>query len=337
MPEFLEIYPTLPNQWRAVVLFGLNSASYKFALGKALLSLRGTPGDLITLDNLALPFAREVCGHLGKAPRQATNSKSRFLDACRQANSGEITEAQLQATTVKLGFANVIDAFHNLAGGALPSRFFVDERQANKGIRLTDEFRKLTDEGSPTDLELETEGRWRLVETAWSLGLNPELVQFDTVTEELFVSPSGRRVPVTSSRAALNGYQKGHCFFCFAPVSIDPTEPDLADVDHFFPHALRSHLQRNINGVWNLVLACATCNRGARGKFDLVPSLGLLERLHTRNEFLITSHHPLRETLISQTGATPPDRASYLQGVYRDARLLRIGAWEPEARGPALF
>src|SRR5262245_38046760 len=35
---------------------------------------------------------------------------------------------------------------------------------------------------------------------------------------------------------------------------------------------------------------CARCNRGSSGKFDRVPSSRLLERLDTRNEFLIASH-----------------------------------------------
>lgn len=52
----------------------------------------------------------------------------------------------------------------------------------------------------------------------------------------------------------------------------------------------------NLNGVWNLVLACPNCNRGANGKFAKVPSIKYLERLHKRNEFLISSHHPLRES-----------------------------------------
>jgi len=50
-------------------------------------------------------------------------------------------------------------------------------------------------------------------------------------------------------------------------------------------------------GVANLVLACTDCNRGVNGKFAHLPALPLLQRLHDRNEYLFTSHHPLRETL----------------------------------------
>jgi hypothetical protein len=103
------------------------------------------------------------------------------------------------------------------------------------------------------------------------------------------------------------------------------------DVDHFFPHRLKQqHLGVNLDGIWNLVLACYSCNRGTKGKFDRIPSLKLLKRLHNRNEFYIGSHHPLRETLISQTGLTTSARASYLNSIYAKVQLNPEFAWEPE-------
>jgi hypothetical protein len=109
------------------------------------------------------------------------------------------------------------------------------------------------------------------------------------------------RVAVTAARHALNGYQKGHCFYCFDAISAADGNP-LVDVDHFFPWSLSTRKvlggNININGVWNLVLSCVVCNRGPSGKFDMIPSSNLVARLHQRNEFLINSHHPLRETLI---------------------------------------
>src|SRR5262249_9609874 len=48
-----------------------------------------------------------------------------------------------------------------------------------------------------------------------------------------------RRKAVTPCRDALNGYQKGRCFYCFADISLVGGADDLADVDHFFPHRLK--------------------------------------------------------------------------------------------------
>jgi hypothetical protein len=96
-------------------------------------------------------------------------------------------------------------------------------------------------------------------------------------------------------------------------------------VDHVFPHVLKARLQGSklaavIDGVWNLVLACPRCNRGVEGKFDRPPHPGYLDRLRMRNDFLIQSHHPLRETLMLQTGVSEHDRVQFLREAYRCAR-----------------
>jgi hypothetical protein len=67
-------------------LFGRNVASYKFALGKSLLELPDQERDEVSLDELAVPFARHVCEHLKLSDKQGTSSRSRFLDACRAYN-----------------------------------------------------------------------------------------------------------------------------------------------------------------------------------------------------------------------------------------------------------
>ena len=50
---FIKYTPTADNYWRAIVLFGRNVATYKFALAQALLELRPASGQLVTLEELA--------------------------------------------------------------------------------------------------------------------------------------------------------------------------------------------------------------------------------------------------------------------------------------------
>lgn len=331
--DFYTSEPTLENYWRSVILFGRNVASYKFALSKALIDLSPSDNELVTLEQLAEPYAKHICEHLQGNDKQATSSSSRFLDECRKFNHGEITKASLINTTVKLGFTNVIDAFHNVNSGDLPQRFFIDERRQNSGIRLTDNFYSLFREQQPGALYDETEARWRLVESAWSMNLSRNLitVQHDAQNELLFTNPGHKRVNITSCRAALNGYQKGRCFYSFKKISIRSGDTERADVDHFFPHVLKGNsFIPNLDGVWNLVLSSQECNRGSGGKFARLPSLNLLSRLHKRNEYLITSHHPLRETLILQTGKDEPARRGFLQNCYNQAKAVLIHTWEPE-------
>lgn len=319
------------DYWRGIVLFGRNVATYKFALARALLDLKPVPGQILKLEDLASPFSRHLCDHLRLADKQGTFKQSRFLDACRRANAGEISQEKLIEETVRLGFVNVIDAFHIVGQREVDLRFFMDERSGNAGIRATDALWSVFQGEQSGNLPDEAEARWRLVETAWELGLSRSVVtvNLDPKAEGLFVIDSARRRrSVTGVRTALSGYQKGHCFYCLDAFSLRSATPP--EVDHFFPHTLKSTgLVGAIDGVWNLVLACARCNRGVGGKSDRVPSLRLLERLHTRNEFLIGSHHPLRETLMSQTGATETDRQRFLNSFHTQALTALLHEWQP--------
>ncbi len=245
----------------------------------------------------------------------------------------------MRNVTVRLGFNNVIDAFHRLGPTDLERRFFIDERATSKSIRLTDELRLLGEGRQAGDLTLENEARWRLVETAWELGISRSLIEFDPADKDLEVRRRGGRITVPACRAALNGYQKGNCFYCFGPIGIAPGAPsDVgADVDHFFPWILGPGLHANIDGVWNLVLACPACNRGSGGKSDRIPEFELLERLYRRNEFLIASHHPLQETLIDQTGRTSVARVGFLNQRYELAVQLRVSRWRPVQRAAPAF
>jgi hypothetical protein len=85
------------------------------------------------------------------------------------------------------------------------------------------------------------------------------------------------------------------------------------------------------------VLACASCNRGGSGKFAKLPELRLLERLATRNDFLIESHHPLRETLMAQTGATAAERTDTLQVMDNFAREHLVHRWAPSLEHEPAF
>ena len=80
-------------------------------------------------------------------------------------------------------------------------------------------------------------------------------------------------------------------------------------------------------------MACRRCNRGIDGKSARVPSLRLLKRLHSRNEFLIDSHHPLRETLIAQTGLTEAERKDFINTFHGRAVAALIHEWEPAESG----
>ncbi len=339
---FQESFPTFESYWRSIILFGRNVASYKFALAKSLLEIMPTGKTNISLEELAIPFSRNLCEHLSLSPKQTTSNSSQFLDTCKAFNLGEINHTQLIDTTVAKGFNNVIDAFHVVNRKTLPIKFYVKDYNSsgNKKIILTDEIFRLQEIPFFNNLIQEAESRWNLVETAWELGVSSNLlkVSYDDQDEFFYISDKNYRKDVTSARAALNGYQKGKCFYCFDDINVDSGSINMCDVDHFFPYVLQSIIPNvNLDGVWNLVLSCARCNRGENGKFALVPKVEFLERLSRRNEFLISSHHPLKDTLIQQMGNTIEKRHNFLRKMDIFAINHLINRWDTIQIGEEVF
>ncbi len=319
--NFIDSQPSLETSWRSIILLGRNVASYKFSLAQTLLEY-SKKDSFISLEELALPFAKNICNHLKENEKQITSTSSKFLEYCKKYNAGSVSETDLQVQSTKLGFVNVIDAFHNVSGGEVV-RFFEDTRDRNKGIILTDNYYKLYENKQKDNLKLEVNSRWRLWETAISLNINPSLLEInaDQSSQRLFViNENKKRVDVTSSRDALNGYQKGKCFYCHKPIQILQGFENSCDVDHFFPHLLKDKPgTRNLDQVWNLVLSCRDCNRGPAGKFGKIPDIKYLNHLFKRNNYFIESHHPLRETILNQTGNSLESRKQFLQRVFDTA------------------
>jgi len=340
MATFFENDPTLQSYWRSIILYGRNVASYKFALGKALIDLNKKQNDLIKLEELADPFSNHLCQHLKHNEKQITSANSKFLNTLKKFNNNEIQINERNEVTKRLGFNNVIDAFHEVNGKTIPKLFFIDERKQNGGIRLTDNYYNLLELQESENFFNEVESRWRLVETAWKLGVAVRLVQveYDKIGENFYVDTTFGRINVTSSKNALNGYQKSKCFFCYDYISIVKKSLNLCNVDHYFPDTLKGKdFSGYVDGIWNLVLSCKDCNRGEGGKFAKLPIIKLLERLNKRNEYFCSSHHPLRETIMSQTGNTKEQRRSFLQKCFNEAKKILIHTWEPKPKGISTF
>ena len=279
--------PSLESQWRAIILFGKNSATYKFAFAKSLLELVNNETTRISLKDLSEPFAKNILKHLKKNDKQGNSKSSSFLNGCRSYLSDQLDYSQLLKLKESFHFQN---------------------------------------------FEQEVEARWNLVETAWNLNINPNLleVKYDKENSLFFIeSDLMRRKNVTSVKDALNGYQKGKCFYSFQNISINCNSKNICNVDHFLPHINKiSHSENgaNINGVWNLVLSESSLNKQKSAK---VPEKRFLNRLYNRNEFYISSKHPLAETIINQTGSSKEKRKIFLEKHYNLALENSIQTWKP--------
>ncbi len=332
--------PSLESQWRAIILFGKNSATYKFAFAKSLLSLIDNNQSSLRLEEIAVPFSKNIITHLKQNDKQGSSNTSTFLNECRKYIKGQISEDQLIQATIRYGFVNVVDAFQNVNGSTIHNPFYQKDYSIHKKIVLTDNIFRLQESVQFINLNQEVDARWRLVETAWNLQLNPSLleVKHDSLKQELFVENKAmRRINITSIREALNGYQKGKCFYSFQDIFVNKGNEKICAVDHFLPHINKmTHLneQVNINGVWNLVLTDSKINLS---KSSRIPNRRFLERLYNRNEFYIESKHPLAETIINQTGKTKLERRRFLEKQFYIALQNSIHEWEPEIELPGNF
>jgi hypothetical protein len=326
--------PSLESQWRAIILFGKNSATYKFAFAKSLLGLIEQEKTKITLEELAIPFADSIVDHLKKSNKQGSANSSKFLEGCRNYINKTISDEELYLLTERFGFINVIDAFQNVNGGKIPNSFYEKNyNQGKKEIIITDNLLKIKELFQFRNLEQEVEARWNLVETAWNLQINPNLleVMYDKNKSLFFIESNlMRRIDITSVRDSLNGYQKGKCFYSYQDISINKNDTNICEVDHFLPHINKlAHSQTgaNINGVWNLVLADSSVNLNKKAR---IPEKRFLQRLFNRNEFYIESKHPLAETIVNQTGLTKEIRRRFLENQYNLALTHSIQQWKPE-------
>ena len=323
------------STWRSIILIGDNDKCYKFALGKSLLHFSNLQKTEIPFEDFIDVYTSEICNHLKKAPVQGSNRKpnGKVINSCISYNKNEISKDKL-IETIKKDEWVVFKKFHLIKGGYVDFKYFdVKKILKNKKIILTDDMLKLKDNYQFNNLVHETDGRWNLLERSWELKI-PEkllLVESDASSEKLFVRSKNRRLNITGSRKGLNGYHNGKCFYCNKNISIKSNQSDTSDVDHFFPLVLEERgILKNLNGVWNLVLACKSCNRGSGGKFDRLADLVFLEKLEIRNNNLILSHDPLRQTLMMQTGKSSLARNKFLNSnFYKATEFMIHSNWKP--------
>jgi hypothetical protein len=99
------------DRWRDIVLYGANTATYKFALGRSLLEVARDGFTSVSLDDLAVPFSRHMVEHTRQVPRQSVTPSNRYVALCRHYVEGAINETELHSATMVHGFRYVLEAF----------------------------------------------------------------------------------------------------------------------------------------------------------------------------------------------------------------------------------
>jgi CRISPR/Cas system Type II protein with McrA/HNH and RuvC-like nuclease domain len=205
-----------------------------------------------------------------------------------------------------------------------------------KKIILTDNLNSiLENERLKNRIKSENQSRWNVVEEAWKNKLSPNLLEY-VEGEFISVSSSFERVNLRSAINILFPYQKGKCFYCNKQMRTDALkeENDFPDVDHFLPFSFATRIElmgANINGVWNLVLACRECNRGDNGKFNAPADKVYFEKLLKRNLYFTEEHkHSLKNSVLISLGVkTSFELTSKMNLLYKNTEIL-VG-WKPKS------
>ena len=123
-----------------------------------------------------------------------------------------------------------------------------------------------------------------------------------------------------------SGYQDGRYFYCGVVLDTEAlgnVGSTKTHVAHVIPFHLNNQL-KVLDRVWNLVNSCFECNMSKGGQ---VPVFQIVRRVHERNEYYISSNHPLKESIIKSTGVTEANRTDFFKRLHEDASKLLQPTW----------
>ena len=312
------------DYWRAIILYGLNQATYKIALGKSLITLSGGANTVFTWDELSAEFLRQYRNRLDVSepmPQQAIASRRTVMETVvSELRVGRLDETSAIEKVGLNAFNDVINRFHTVIGlGDTQDKFY--KVDFGRSITLTDDLYRVV-ESSKSSLIEELNSRWSLLEGAFSIKSG----NYDLANEirETYLFRGTERKPITKNIPFLQGYQGNVCFYCGGEMITGDIH-----VDHVLPRQVVQH-----DDLWNLVLAHRLCNE--RKSDSLVPT-HYMKKLIARNENIIGSNHPWKRKLIVQLGVTATERASESMRHFESVKVvLGESWWETENYNPAI-
>jgi hypothetical protein len=301
------------DYWRAVILYGLNTATYKIALGSCLLDFAANGRSQVSMHDLAEAFFDTYRARLETdKPQLVLRNRLTVMERIIQRyRAGRLTREQAIDGVEQRAFRDVVPRFHTVDNRAVPAKFY---EASPSGLVLTDELFGMSSEANSDELRQELGSRWDLLEAAFEMRRDADAALVNDI-RQIYLARGYERTSVTPMRSVLGAYQQWECFYCREQMTATDSQ-----VDHLLPRQLLYH-----DDAWNLVLAHRICNAQ---KSDALPPMKYVERLVNRNEDLIASNHPLKQKLLDQLGKSPAARRSYILSVYTDARRVIGYTWE---------
>jgi HNH endonuclease len=297
--------------WRAVVLLGRNTATYKIALAQSLSQFVFQGHTQIPMNQLAETFFDLYLNRLAAGrPQLSYPGRQTVMERIVALyNLGKLDRGAAIERVALEAFSDVIPRFHTVGDLAVPVPFY---EYSDAGLVVTDAaFQVFND--TADNLLAELDSRWSLLEAAFTLKRQDCRMENDI--RSIYLETGYDRTNITHNVPFLNGYQNGMCFYCGEPLAGYEVH-----VDHCIPRQVIQH-----DELWNLVLAHGFCNLQ---KEDHLPGKRYLEKLIARNEHIVASNHPARQKIIDKLGTTSVLRAVNTNKVYSHAELVLRVTWE---------
>jgi hypothetical protein len=300
--------------WNGIILYGLNAATYKIALGKTLLDLSQVNQEVVTWDALSKAYFDNYLARLSAdqaMPQQSNPARLTIMERIvKEYQLGKLTYAQAVEEVGLRAFHDVIPRFQTIGTNKeiVKDKFYhVD---FGRSITLTDALFRVS-EGDVADLQSQLNSRWGLLEGAFQIAHDHSHLNNDL--RDIYITNGYQRTTLTANIPFLEGYQANTCFYCGEPM----VKGDI-HVDHLLPRQVIHH-----DEIWNLVLAHQDCNLN---KSDRLVGDHFIHKLILRNENIMGSNHPWKAKIEKELGSTPTQRAKSLRLHYNTVKAI-LGAY----------
>jgi len=304
------------DYWKSIILFGLNQATYKIALGSVLLDFAKEGRSVLKWEDLSKAFLDKYIERLSKSsnPQQANPTRSTKMESIiARLRLGAVSYEDALVLVGKDAFNDVIPRFHSIGkdNEFAKDRFYT--YQMGKQLEISPNAHELA--GLFEDeCRVELECRWALLEGAFVLSRGDATLENDI--RDIYLSRGYDRTPLTKNIVFLRAYQGDVCFYCGESLSLGEIE-----VDHVLPRQVIQH-----DEVWNLVLSHSICNHD---KLDYLVGPHYIEKLICRNENIMGSNHPWKAKIASCIGVTAIERRGTIELHYQNVKtVLRSNFWK---------
>lgn len=299
---------TNEDLFKGIVLFGLNSATYKMGLAQTLLDAAKRQSNTLSWNELASNYfdlyQQRLTTH--QMPQQGNPTRLTKMERIvKEHQQGRLSRVEAIGEVADSGFQDVVPRFQTIGTDKQLVLDHFYEIDFGKRLVLKDSLLSFN-EAQLQQLESEIQARWSLLEGAFNI--NQSDFELANDIRDVYLQNGYKRKTLTNNIPFLLGYQGNTCFYCGEPME------GSIHVDHVLPRQVLNH-----DEVWNLVLVHSDCNLL---KSDRLVGSHFIQKLINRNENIMGSNHPWKAKIASSLGSSARKRASQLLEHYNNAKTV---------------